>query len=177
MARSSHVPETFCQERNGRMSNYPNYNPYQSPPGGGYGPSGYGQPPTGDASGKVTPVAICMISVASLSVLVFAASLLINIVMGSAFAARNQFGGPNQLDPETQWIANIIGGIVILVVNGITLIGSIQMLRLRSYGLAMTAAVLAVIPCCSPCYILGIPFGIWAIVVLAQPNVKLAFRD
>lgn len=63
-----------------------------------------------------------------------------------------------------------------LLISGLGLYGSIQMLKLRSYGLAMTAAIIAVIPCFGPCCCLGIPFGIWALVVMNQPNVKLAFR-
>jgi hypothetical protein len=47
---------------------------------------------------------------------------------------------------------------------------------LRGYGLAWTAAVASVIPCCSPCYVLGIPFGIWAIILLQKPEVRSRFR-
>jgi hypothetical protein len=37
---------------------------------------------------------------------------------------------------------------------------------------------MALIPCLGPCYILGIPAGIWALVVLARPEVREAFdRD
>ncbi|MBN1590539.1 MAG: hypothetical protein JW888_13575 [Pirellulales bacterium] len=50
------------------------------------------------------------------------------------------------------------------------------MLRLRSYALAMTAAILAIIPCFYPCCIPGAPFGIWAVIVLADGNVRAAFR-
>jgi hypothetical protein len=64
----------------------------------------------------------------------------------------------------------------LLAVNVVTLIGAIQMLRWRSYGFAMTAAVLSVIPCLSGCYCVGIPFGIWSLVVLSKPEVKQAFR-
>lgn len=50
-----------------------------------------------------------------------------------------------------------------------------KMKRLESYGFAMTAVILAVIPCFSPCLILGIPFGIWALVAINQQGVKDAF--
>jgi hypothetical protein len=59
----------------------------------------------------------------------------------------------------------------------IMLVGAIKMIKLRSRGLAMTAAILAIIPCLeSCCCVLGIPFGIWALVVLNKPEVKDAFR-
>ena len=47
--------------------------------------------------------------------------------------------------------------------------------KLRSRGLAMTAAILAMIPCFSPCCLLGLPFGIWALVVLSKPEVQSQF--
>jgi hypothetical protein len=36
--------------------------------------------------------------------------------------------------------------------------------------------ILVMIPCLSPCCILGIPIGIWGLIVLMDPNVKAAFR-
>jgi hypothetical protein len=40
----------------------------------------------------------------------------------------------------------------------------------------MTAAILALVPCTSPCCLAGIPAGIWALVVLAKPEVKAGFH-
>ncbi len=54
-------------------------------------------------------------------------------------------------------------------------LGAISMVRLKSYRSAYTAAIFSVIPVCSPCFVLGIPFGIWAIVVLNRPVVKNRF--
>ena len=48
------------------------------------------------------------------------------------------------------------------------------MLRLRGYPWAGAAAILATIPW-SPSWVLGLPFGIWAIVVLGKPAVAEAF--
>jgi hypothetical protein len=62
-----------------------------------------------------------------------------------------------------------------LVISAIVLFGALKMMRLQSFGWAMAAAILAVIPCLSPCCCLGIPFGIWALVVLSKPEVKAAF--
>ena len=43
-------------------------------------------------------------------------------------------------------------------------------------GLALTGCILACIPCCSPGCVLGIPFGIWGLIVLNQEDVKRAFQ-
>ena len=68
-----------------------------------------------------------------------------------------------------------IGAFLPPVLNVIVIIGSVCMLRRRSYGAAMTAAVIAILPC-SMCCISNTGFGIWAIIVLRDPVVKRAFR-
>jgi len=52
--------------------------------------------------------------------------------------------------------------------------GALQMLKLRSYGWSLAASILALIPCTSPCCVVGLPIGIWALVVLSRPEVKAA---
>jgi hypothetical protein len=70
----------------------------------------------------------------------------------------------------------IIGGGVGLAFAALILLGAIQMLRLRWYGLAVTTNVVAMIPGISCCCILGLPFGIWGLVLLVKPEVKAAFH-
>jgi hypothetical protein len=53
--------------------------------------------------------------------------------------------------------------------------GAIQMIRLRTRWLAITSSVVALLPC-SPGCLLGVPFGIWALVALNKQEVKDAFR-
>jgi hypothetical protein len=71
---------------------------------------------------------------------------------------------------------SIVALIVWIVMTAAILWGSVAMLRLRSYRDAFVAAVLSVIPICSPCFVLGIPFGIWAILVLMRPEVRARFQ-
>jgi predicted Zn finger-like uncharacterized protein len=59
----------------------------------------------------------------------------------------------------------------------LVIMGAQKMKRLESYGFAMTGSILAMIPCTSPCCLLGLPFGIWAVVVLNSPEVRDAFRS
>jgi phage FluMu protein Com len=65
---------------------------------------------------------------------------------------------------------------VTLVISIVMLLGALSMKNLHSFGFAMVAAVLALIPCATPCCCLPLPFGIWALVVLNDPSVKAAFR-
>jgi hypothetical protein len=54
--------------------------------------------------------------------------------------------------------------------------GGIQMLSVRRYPLAVVAAILALIPFSSVCCLAGIPIGIWALLVLRNPEVKAVFQ-
>jgi len=67
-------------------------------------------------------------------------------------------------------------GAAAAVVALIIIVGGIRMRSLQSYGLAVTGSILAMIPCLSPCCILGLPFGIWSLAVLMSQDVKSAFR-
>lgn len=63
-----------------------------------------------------------------------------------------------------------------LVIALICLFGSLRMMNLRSYGLALTAALLMLLPCGTCCCCVNVGAGIWALVVLSKPEVKAAFR-
>src|SRR5262249_61811974 len=56
----------------------------------------------------------------------------------------------------------------------LTVLGGVRMLALKSYGLAVTAAVITAVPCISPsaCCLLGEGIGIWALAVLLSPDVR-----
>jgi hypothetical protein len=69
-------------------------------------------------------------------------------------------------------IASLIG----IAVSVLILFGAIKMKKLENYGLAMAASIIAMIPCISPCCLIGLPIGIWAAVVLSKPEVKSAFH-
>jgi tRNA A-37 threonylcarbamoyl transferase component Bud32 len=57
--------------------------------------------------------------------------------------------------------------------SGVIFFGALQMMRLESYWLAWTAAVLALLV--GPAYPLGWPMGLWACAVLSRRDVKAAF--
>jgi hypothetical protein len=54
------------------------------------------------------------------------------------------------------------------------IIGGWQMRQARSYGLALIAAIVALLPCTFG-WVLGLPIGIWALIVLMDAEVKAAF--
>lgn len=63
-----------------------------------------------------------------------------------------------------------------IATNIVMLIGALKMMKVQSWGLSLAAAILVMLPCSSCCCLLGIPLGIWVIVLLNKPEVKAAFR-
>ncbi len=70
---------------------------------------------------------------------------------------------------------NLGGTVLGLVLSVLMLVGGVTMKSQSSYGLAMTGAVCAIIPCVNGCICCAMPVGIWALMVLVDPNVKAAF--
>ena len=70
-----------------------------------------------------------------------------------------------------------IVSLISIAASPIIIFGGIQMLRARRYSVALVAAILALIPLTSVCCIPGIPIGIWALIVLRNPEVKAAFES
>ena len=70
-----------------------------------------------------------------------------------------------------------IVSLISIAASPIIIFGGIQMLRARKYSIALWAAVLALIPLTSVCCIPGIPIGIWALIVLRNPEVRAAFES
>ncbi len=63
-----------------------------------------------------------------------------------------------------------------LAIALVCLFGSLRMLKLKSYGLALTSALLMLLPCGACCCCVNVGAGIWALVVLSKPEVKAAFQ-
>jgi len=65
--------------------------------------------------------------------------------------------------------------IVDIFIAALIIYAALKMKDLKHWGLAVAASILAMIPCISPCCIIGLPIGIWCLVVLMKPEVKEAF--
>ena len=68
-------------------------------------------------------------------------------------------------------VQGLIGGVLAVVI----FMGASKMQALTNYQYAFTASIIAMVPCVSPCCLLGLPFGIWALVVLSKPENKSQF--
>jgi hypothetical protein len=100
-----------------------------------------------------------------------------NALQAQAMQANNQQFGAQP--PPPGFMAGFYVGYYGVIIAGLlwsslVIAGAISMLRLRLYGLAMTGSIAAMLPC-TPCCLLGLPFGIWSLVVLNRAEVKDAF--
>jgi hypothetical protein len=75
-------------------------------------------------------------------------------------------------------VMGAIVSLVMIAVGGLIIFGGIQMLKQRTYGLAMAASILTMLPCitCLGCCGVGEGIGIWALIVLLKDDVKRSFR-
>jgi hypothetical protein len=71
-------------------------------------------------------------------------------------------------------LVSVIQGIFCLL-NSFLILGGVQMARFRTWGLALAASVAAMVNFGTCCCVVGLPVGIWSIVVLMSEDVKLAF--
>lgn len=133
-----------------------------------------GLPASGTARlDEVNGPAIGLMITAILGLLAQLTSLLFRVVGTSMLPAEQGAPGwATALYGATGVVTAIIG----ILMSILIFIGALKMKQLSNYGLAMTASIVAMIPCISPCCLLGLPIGIWALVVLSKPEVKSAFH-
>jgi hypothetical protein len=114
-------------------------------------------------------------------------------ILGAIFVAVSSFTSDGQppkldkpLDKDQQAMVDMFTNISKPVSSALAVVGLLgaifviygghKMRNLQSYGMAVTAAIVAMIPAISPCCCLGVPIGIWALVVLLNQDVKSAFH-
>jgi hypothetical protein len=122
--------------------------------------------------------AIALLVTAILGLVAVAFGLVANLLS----LAGSPIGMRHMGDPQMERWASMFGGgfgivqdIIGAVCGVIILKAALKMQKLENHQLAFTASILAMVPCVSPCCFLGLPFGIWALVVLNKPEVKSQF--
>jgi hypothetical protein len=127
------------------------------------------------AKAHVAGPAIALMIVGALAVGLACLGLVINLagvaIVESSPAGRNQPGEP---PAAFRAVTGVIGAVVGFAWGGVVLSAAWCMKNLRSYGYAMAGSIVAMVPC-NICCLLGLPFGIWALVVIVRPEVKDAF--
>jgi hypothetical protein len=126
------------------------------------------------AAGRVAGPAIAMIVVGALEIVTYVGVIVVySLVIALALGGAAQFqGDPHEI--ALGGVVMIAYGAMGLLMAVLVVVGAVKMKNLKGYGLAMASAIIAMLPC-SPCCAIGLPFGIWALVVLNDENVQAAF--
>jgi len=89
---------------------------------------------------------------------------------------------PQLKDPAIMKILHLIYGplgiaeaVFGMVISALIFAGASKMQSLKNYEFAFVAAVLSLVPCMTPCCVLALPFGIWALVVMNHKNINSEF--
>lgn len=160
------------------MSNsYEPPNPYSASPAGG--------------SNQPTPDGAELIERVRTKVMIPAIFLIVVGVLGllaSIFGCVNAaISPPPPVDPNAPeavkaFVQGSVGPAAVgiqaffILFNAFLIFGAVQMLRMKAWPLALSSSIAAIINFGSCCCILGIPVGIWSIVILFVPDVKEAFK-
>ncbi|NQT11450.1 MAG: DUF3466 family protein, partial [Planctomycetes bacterium] len=75
--------------------------------------------------------------------------------------------------PIVLFFAELLGSIAL---SALIIVAAVKMKRLKAYRLAIAASILAIIVL-TPFCLIGLPIGIWALVVLSQREVRAAFAQ
>jgi hypothetical protein len=116
--------------------------------------------------------ALIVVSAISGVLLVLAVAFDVWLLLSGAAGAWQRDPG---MPKETQVAVRAVWGFLMLVTNVLILAGAVQMRGLRSRTFAAAACYLALVPCFGPCFVLGIPFGIWGLVAMNDPRVRRSF--
>lgn len=125
---------------------------------------------------EVNAPALGLVGVSGMWCFFLAMMLAANLYMAASGTIRPS-PAPELFSDTDYWVAQIVLEFSMFVVSGIIFYSGLMMRQLQSYQLARIGAALAIIPCLGPFYVLGIPFGIWALLILNKPGVKEMFKS
>ncbi|PIE01648.1 MAG: hypothetical protein CSA81_10835 [Acidobacteria bacterium] len=151
---------------------------------------GYSQLPLEAVKKKVGPPAVALIITAAVGLCMQIIGLLTRLVssqdpevvmkqMNEAFSQMGWDINPEMYEPlfNQQGVYGIISSVFGLIMVGIVFYGGLKMKKLENWGLSLAASILAIVPCLSPCCCIGMPIGIWALIVLLDDHVKDGFKQ
>ena len=136
-------------------------------------------PSAASATDLVNGPAIGLIVTGALNVVAGLFRIVISLT-GFGLAAFGGAGAGN--DEMSKLIMSVAGttgvvlGALCVICGGVTLFSGLKLRKLQSHGLCVTGCILAMIPCTSPCCLVGLPIGIWALVMMSKPEVRSQFK-
>jgi hypothetical protein len=137
-----------------------------------------GPTPTVNARQQVEGPAIGLIITGAVGILLGAGSLLLNLVGIGASGLSSELGDYGDYDRYASFASSGMGiffAFIGLCVSAFVIWAALKMKNLENRTLAVVASIVAMIPCLGPCCLIGLPIGIWSLVVLMKPEVQQAF--
>ena len=128
-----------------------------------------------DASRQVSGPAIGLLVTGVIGI-AFSGLALIGSFVGMGIAPFIRDEIPDRYAEFWEGSVGAASAVVGIAVAVFIIFAALKMRELRQWELSLAASIVAMIPCISPCCILGLPIGIWALVILLRPEVKDAFR-
>ncbi|MEO6590151.1 MAG: hypothetical protein ABIP06_12695 [Pyrinomonadaceae bacterium] len=129
---------------------------------------------TNETLQKLKIPAIGLIVVAILNILIGLYFLFSAIVASYTGITYKNFTEDDRFAFNVGLYGIMILGILSLIAAPVIIYGATKMMRGEKNGLTKASAILAMIPVTSFSFLLGVPFGIWALMVLSkfqkQPN-------
>ncbi len=125
---------------------------------------------------KVLGPAIGLMVMSGIGALWSLFSILTNL-LSSGITVADMGDGPEVMVALFSGAAGIVMAGVQLTLSGVIIFGAVRMKNVQSYPLAVAVSVMGMIPCLSPCCCLGLPLGVWSLVVLLDAEVKRAFEE
>ena len=133
---------------------------------------------TNDVKARLQSPAIALILVGAINIITGLLVLLNRVVNLGKGPARQVLENPDRLLGYQAWVVtSTLCAVITIIVSPLIIYGAAQMLGARKYSMARLAAILSIIPCTSFCCVLGIPAGVWGLLVLNKPEVKAAFDN
>ena len=148
-------------------------NPYASP----MSPPGIGPGNLREAvKNKVVPPAIFLIVVGVLGVAVTAFNAVFAL---TAAPPEIPPDAPEFLKEMQQGSVGAVPAVIqsfFVLVNLLIIVGAAMMLTFKSRTMGIVASIAAMVNVGACCCILGLPAGIWSLIILMNPDVKRAFE-
>jgi hypothetical protein len=136
------------------------------------------QPPqvaTADPSRQISGPATGLLITGIIGALLAAVGFIVNIIgMGISPFIVDEL--PDRYIEFYEGTAGAASSFIGILVAAFIIYASLRMKELQQWELSLAASILAMIPCISPCCIIGLPIGIWCLVVLLRPEVRAAFK-
>lgn len=128
------------------------------------------------ALGSLRNVGGALVAFAALQELLLLGGLVYSALARSAAAEGENLDAVTRMSTQIGQAVGTMWLVLGLLVTPLVLIGALRMRSGKSRGLALTAAIAALVPFTCTC-LAGMPLGIWALVVLFRADVRALYAE